>query len=94
MPDATPAPVAHTPGGFTVVSKEDFFAYIAADGVRDPMPHNDSPHFTSWETKSRIVVGRTEPGYRDAGLRPKVYMLTDDARAILSRAGKLKGADQ
>lgn len=70
--------------GFVIVTKEEFFAAI---GPRDIVLRTE-PEYTEWETRSRVVVGRTTPGYRNGwgleGQTPSVYMLVPSAaRAAL-----------
>jgi hypothetical protein len=58
----------------TVVSAEEFFALLKAD-PRDIMPRHAYPDYTTWEDqRTRQVVGRSLPGWRNPG-EPKVYML-------------------
>lgn len=73
------------PPGMSIVTREEFFDFLHRD-PRDIMPSNSSPHFTSWETTNRTVVGRSLPGWRYPG-NPVVYMLVDSDRKVMS--GKL-----
>ena len=56
----------------TEVSKETFFRTI---GPLDAHPRNEREH-TIWEDqRSRMVVGRSEPGYSNTASAPKRYWL-------------------
>jgi hypothetical protein len=58
------------------VSRDEFFAYVCP---RDIVTYSH-PEYTAWETRSRVVVGRSLPGWKSPG-DPKVYMLTESAYA-------------
>lgn len=64
-----------------LVSKEAFFAVIGPLDVH-PRPF---PCSSMWETRSRVLIGKTTPGYANGwtpeGKAPKVYMLTPEALA-------------
>lgn len=66
------------PAGMVVVSREEFFSYI---GPRDISPRQE-PEYSVWETRDRMVVGRSVPGWK----RPEeaeVYMLDEALRGGL-----------
>lgn len=65
------------PAGMVIVSQDEFFAGIAAT-PNDPMPSQSDPYHTSWETRSRQVVGRSYPGWKNSGMPGgKTYMLVE-----------------
>ena len=59
--------------GFIVVSRDEFFASV---GQMDVIPCSE-PEYTRWETRTRVVVGKSTPGYRNKwtnkGETPEVY---------------------
>lgn len=59
------------------VSKDVFFNLLEAD-PRDIMPRHDKPDFTTWETPSREVWGKTTPGWKNPG-DPATYAVTRSA---------------
>lgn len=69
-----------------VVTKEQFFAYV---GPRDINPRAER-EYSAWETRSRVLVGKTTPGYANGympeGKAPDVYMLTPEALTALAKA--------
>jgi hypothetical protein len=69
------------PVGMTEVSKDQFYEGV---GPRDIVLSSNSPDFTTWETRNRVVVGRTYPGWKNP-MRPKAYFLD---QAALQRVPK------
>lgn len=63
-----------TPAGFKEVTKAEFFAVI---GPQDVNPTVQNPAFTTWETRSREVVGWSYPGWKNSGNpnTPKMWAL-------------------
>ena len=57
------------------VTKEEFFKALSAD-PRDIMPHINSPEYSDWETKGRVLFGRTYPGWKNPG-DPEQYLLAE-----------------
>lgn len=57
------------------VTKEQFFASLAKD-TRDIMPSHKEPEFTTWETKSGQVWGKTLPGWKNPQ-EQKQYFIQD-----------------
>jgi hypothetical protein len=72
--DAVPVP-----DGFVAVSRDEFFDCMGPLNVH---PSVMNPAFSSWETPSRQVIGRSYPGYKHPG-DPKAFMLTTAAHAQL-----------
>ena len=62
------------------VTKEQFFDYV---GPRDIVTRPEPDHVV-WETRDRVEVGRTTPGYMARG--PKTYKLTEAAYRDLQNA--------
>lgn len=53
------------PDGFRVVTKEEFFAALKADPCDIMLGIQHSPYYTTWETRSREVWGRSTPGWKN-----------------------------
>jgi hypothetical protein len=64
------------------VSKEEFFAYVGARDIVSSVAHED---YTTWETRQRVEVGRSWPGWKNPGGEHR-YMLTESAYAALGKA--------
>jgi len=64
------------PADMVIVSRDEFFAYV---NPRDIVLSNHDPNHTTWETRSRVVVGRTYPGWKNPG-GERTYLLTKRAR--------------
>jgi hypothetical protein len=64
------------------VTQEEFFSYV---GPRDIVPSNANPEYTVWETRHRVEVGRSYPGWRNPG-EPARYLLTEAAHSALKVA--------
>lgn len=65
-----------------VTTKDRFFAALKADS-RDIMPDHSAPDFTLWRVVwTREVWGRTEPGWKNAGLVPPTYALASADHAL------------
>lgn len=62
------------PAEMVEVSKDEFFRHIA-DTPGDPMPSNKEREFTTWETRTRRVVGWSVPGWANPGV-PHRYAIT------------------
>lgn len=56
----------------TVVSKDEFFAYI---GPKDIVIHNQ-PNHTEWQTRNQDVIGVTTPGYANGYVDGKYVIPT------------------
>ena len=60
------------------VTKDQFFAVI---GPLDVQPSLQNPNHTDWETRSRQIIGRSVPGWRNGYVEgketPKQYFLKD-----------------
>lgn len=54
---------AQIPNEMVIVTKEQFFAALEADG-RDIMPSVNHPYQTTWETKSRELWGWESTGWK------------------------------
>jgi cell wall-associated NlpC family hydrolase len=63
------------------VSKDEFFSYV---GPRDIVPSTANEDYTVWETRQRIEVGRSWPGWKNPG-GEHCYMLTESAYATLGK---------
>jgi hypothetical protein len=67
----TTNPQVNVPEGMEIVSKDEFFAAV---GPRDIITRPDR-EYTTWETRDRVVIGRSVPGYM-ASTSAKTYMLS------------------
>ena len=56
--------------GMREVTKAEFFAAMR----RDVHPNHGNPEVTVWETRSRDVVGKSLPGWKNPG-GPRRYFL-------------------
>lgn len=73
-----------TPEGMIPVSWEEFYACI---GPRDIVLRCERT-FVDWETRGRILIGRSFPGWFNTE-RPKVYFLERSAaREIIGALGR------
>lgn len=60
------------PDTFKEVSKEEFFAFL--NGL-DVHPSTSNPAFTLWETRNRVAIGWSLPGWRSPSNTPHKYAL-------------------
>ena len=69
------------PHGMVEVTQDEFYKFV---NPRDIIIHN-APDWNVWETRSRVVVGRSWPSFRRPS-DPHVYALTESARAAIALA--------
>lgn len=68
-----------TAARWVTVTKDQFFAYV---GPRDIVCRCER-EYTVWETRDRVAVGRSEPGYASPYGTAKVWQLSPAASATL-----------
>lgn len=63
------------------VTKEEFFAYV--NGAPFDIHPRSERDKSVWETRSRVVIGESTPGYMCRG--PTAFYLTEDSIASVRR---------
>lgn len=72
-----PTTTVPTPAGMVAVTQDQFFAYI---NPRDVNPRCAAETYSDWETRDRLLVGRSFPGWKSSG-DEEAYFLTLSARS-------------